>query len=72
MRTGARQRAPIWSSSAGEFHPHALREPDGNLSIHPAPIVQPGTQGPNEQTDLGSGFAPGVTKSKLVHGDLEA
>jgi len=29
------------SSSAGEFHPHALTEPDVNLSIHPALIVQP-------------------------------
>jgi hypothetical protein len=28
-------------SSAGEFHPHALTEPDVNLSIHPALIVQP-------------------------------
>ena len=28
------------SSSAGEFHPHALTEPDVNLSIHPALIVQ--------------------------------
>jgi hypothetical protein len=26
-------------SSAGEFHSHALPEPDVNLSIHPAPIV---------------------------------
>ena len=29
------------SSSAGEFHPHALTEPDVNLSAHPALIVQP-------------------------------
>jgi len=28
-------------SSAGESHPHALSEPDGNLSAHPAPIIQP-------------------------------
>jgi hypothetical protein len=28
------------SSSAGEFHPHALPEPDVNLSIHPALIIQ--------------------------------
>src|ERR1035437_7386121 len=27
-------------SSAGEFHPHALSEPDVNLSIHPAPAVR--------------------------------
>ena len=29
------------SSRAGEFHPHPLWEPDVNLSIHPALIVQP-------------------------------
>jgi hypothetical protein len=29
------------SSSAGESHPHALTEPDVNLSIHPALIIQP-------------------------------
>lgn len=29
------------SSSPGEFHPQALTEPDGNLSAHPALIVQP-------------------------------
>jgi hypothetical protein len=28
-------------SSPGESHPRALPEPDVNLSIHPAPIVQP-------------------------------
>lgn len=28
------------SSSPGEFHPQALTEPDGNLSAHPALIVQ--------------------------------
>jgi len=31
------------SSGAREFHPRALREPDMNLSTHPAPIVQPQT-----------------------------
>ena len=31
----------VESSSAGESHPHALPEPDVNLSIHPALIVQP-------------------------------
>jgi hypothetical protein len=29
------------SSSPGESHPQALPEPDVNLSIHPALIVQP-------------------------------
>ena len=28
-------------SSAGESHPHALSEPDVNLSAHPAPIMEP-------------------------------
>ena len=31
----------IESSGAGEFHPHALSEPDVILSHHPAPIVRP-------------------------------
>ncbi len=31
------------SSHAGESHPHVLTEPDVNLSIHPALIVQPPT-----------------------------
>jgi hypothetical protein len=29
------------SSRAGESHPHALTDPDGNVSAHPALIVQP-------------------------------
>lgn len=29
------------SSSPKEFHSQALTQPDVNLSIHPAPIVQP-------------------------------
>lgn len=29
------------ASGAGEFHPHALSEPDVILSHHPAPIVLP-------------------------------
>ena len=28
-------------SSAGDFHPHALAEPDVTVSRHTAPIVQP-------------------------------
>jgi hypothetical protein len=28
------------SSSAGESHPHALREPDVTVSRHPALIIQ--------------------------------
>ena len=33
-------RSLTWSSSPGELHPQALTEPDVNLSIHPALIVQ--------------------------------
>jgi len=42
------------SSSAGEFHPHALTESDVSLSTHPAPIVQPQVARPkaSEQTDM--------------------
>jgi hypothetical protein len=29
------------SSSAGEFHPHALTEPDMKLALHPALTIQP-------------------------------
>ena len=36
------------SSSPGESHPQALSEPDVNLSIHPAPIVQPPPQRSSE------------------------
>ena len=41
------------SSSLGELHPQALRKPDVNLSIHPAPIVQPRDEGQfaTERTD---------------------
>ena len=41
-------------SSPGESHPQALTEPDVNLSIHPAPIIQPLEQSPSssEQTSL--------------------
>jgi len=41
------------SSSAGESHPHALPEPDVNLSIHPALIAQPSVASPfaNGQID---------------------
>ena len=37
----------IASSGAGEFHPHALTEPDVNLSVHPALIVQPPVPSPS-------------------------
>ena len=35
------------SSSAGESHPHALTEPDVNLSTHPALIAQPSARDPS-------------------------
>jgi len=44
---GAPQPVPLsldshhQASGAGEFHPHALSEPDVILSHHPAPIVRP-------------------------------
>ena len=41
-------------SSPGESRPQALVEPDVNLSIHPAPIIQPLGQSPSssERTSL--------------------
>jgi len=40
---------PYRVSRRGESHPPALSEPDVNLSIHPAPIVQPSGRAPNRQ-----------------------
>ena len=34
----------------GASQPRALPEPDVNLSIHPAPIIQPSVQGPSGRT----------------------
>src|SRR5712692_737010 len=53
-------------SSAGEFHSHALPEPDVNLSIHPAPIVQPLTPAPNGQTGQAGGSGPATTIAMLA------
>ena len=36
--------APGLVSSPGEFHPEALAEPYVNVSIHTAPIIQPGKE----------------------------
>ena len=37
------ERFPLGpESSPGEFHPKALAEPYVNVSIHTAPIIQPG------------------------------
>jgi hypothetical protein len=53
-------------SSAGEFHSHALPEPDVNLSIHPAPIVQPLTPTPNAQTGQAVGRVSATTTAMLA------
>ena len=37
----------------GTSQPRALSEPDVNLSIHPAPIIQPLAPGPSGRTSLG-------------------
>ncbi len=50
------------SSSAGEFHPHALPEPDVNLSIHPALIVQPSVASP-----FANGQIDWVKRLLLIH-----
>jgi len=34
----------VMVSSPGEFHPEALAEPYVNVSIHTAPIIQPGKE----------------------------
>src|SRR5208282_1761180 len=46
------------SSSAEEFHPHALTVPDVNLSVHPAPIDRPqgGKPVASEKTAKAVGF----------------
>ena len=44
-----------------ESHRQALPEPDVNLSIHPAPIVQPVTPAPNGQTDQVGGRGHATT-----------
>ena len=46
------------SSSEGKSHPHALTDPDVNLSAHPAPIDQPQDRRPiaNEKTAQAVGF----------------
>ena len=46
------------SSSAGNFHSHALTVPDVNLSVHPAPIDRPQGARPvaSEKTAKAVGF----------------
>ena len=40
LELGVQPFPALTVSSPGELHPQALPEPDVNLSIHPAPIVQ--------------------------------
>jgi len=60
-----------WSSSPGELHPQALTEPDVNLSIHPALIVQSQSVHltASEQTDaVHDGLRCPANKSRVVCG----
>jgi hypothetical protein len=41
--------------SRGASQPHALAEPDKNLSIHPAPIIRPPVPDPSGRTAVGCG-----------------
>ena len=56
------------SSSPGELHPQALTEPDGNLSAHPALIVQ--SRGVSRETTARTSSAHGgprgLTNERLV------
>ena len=45
-----RYRRPEIGEWRGALQPRALSEPDVNLSIHPAPIIQPWVPRPNGQT----------------------
>ena len=38
--------------SPGESHPQALSEPDVNLSVHPAPIIQPTAKSPSASAQI--------------------
>jgi hypothetical protein len=56
-------------SSPAESHRQALPAPDVNLSIHPAPIVQPLTPHPNARTGSVDERALGATKPRLAWDD---
>ena len=43
----SQMRSHHWSSSAGEFHPYALTDPDMIVSHHPALIDQPQVSSPS-------------------------
>jgi hypothetical protein len=60
------------SSSAGESHPHALTEPDVNLSAHPALIAQPQVEdlSPSERTDMALGVQSAQASVSLVEDGL--
>ena len=45
------------SSRPGESHPQPLTDPDVNLSIHPAPIVQPMVENLSASDKTASAFA---------------
>ena len=61
----------VASSSARESHPHALTEPDVNLSAHPAPIAQPLTvEVASEQITLAVSPQCGLTIAVPFAGDL--
>ena len=49
-RLGDRVIRPDVGEWRGASQPRALPEPDVNLSIHPAPIIQPSVQGPSGRT----------------------
>src|SRR3972149_2632293 len=53
-------------SSPGEFHPQALAEPDVNLSIHPAPIVQPSLPSPRFRFTRTNPPLPGCSCGKTA------
>ena len=67
-RIGVSTTADHESSSPGELHPQALTEPDGNLSAHPALIVQ--SRGVSRETTARTSSAHGgprgLTNERLV------
>ena len=54
---GGRGHLEDESSSAGESHPHALTDPDVNLSAHPAPLIQPPAALPVASARINSALA---------------
>lgn len=58
------------SSIPTESHHQALQEPDVNLAIHPAPIIQPPPRPSNGQTEKDARLAPGVANPTHAHDGL--